>query len=299
MMRLISFILLSTLLASGCVRVQKQGPQIPAPNATQKIAKAKASLKEKQKSFSPSNPPEILGGIIQSDSWIIYKDKQQEEFKGNVSYDNGMYVFKSDYALSDRAKQQFSASGNVFLKQNDSNGSFYEVYTDYALYRYKAQKVRLKAAEGKRIKLVYSDEKQQKITAFSKTSSVDLATKVFILEGDVLVERPTEQGMEKFTAQKAIFDQIKMFGKLEGNAVLSDEQRTLQADKVVYDRSQNRSYAEGSRPLLTGKMEQGDFAIIADKVESDNEAKKIIMNGKVQGWLVSPKLNDSPINAKF
>ena len=86
---------------------------------------------------------------------------------------------------------------------------------------------------------------------------------------------------------------------LSGKAELSDTQRTLMADTIVYDGEKNHSTAYGSRPLLSGTSEQGTFAIIADKVESDNAGRQVTLDGKVQGWVVSPQLNDSEINDKF
>ena len=69
----------------------------------------------------------------------------------------------------------------------------------------------------------------------------------------------------------------------------TDSQRTLEAETIVYDGAQNASYAYGARPLVHGTTEQGTFAVIADKVSADNEGNKITLDGKVQGWMVSPQ----------
>ena len=128
----------AAFLLSGCKTVRAEGPTLKIPPAKPHLDQAKHSLKNK-KDAAATLPP-VLGGLVSSDSWVIYKDKQQEEFKGNVSYDNGVYAFRSDYALSERAQSRFSASGNVYLKQVEPNGPVYQAYADRARYNYKTQK---------------------------------------------------------------------------------------------------------------------------------------------------------------
>ncbi len=82
------------LCAGACHPVRISGPAVPTLYPKAAVTQAKKSLAPKK--ISVSNMPEVLGGIIQSDSWVIYKDKQQEEFKGHVSYDSERYVFRAD-----------------------------------------------------------------------------------------------------------------------------------------------------------------------------------------------------------
>ena len=280
---------------NGCKTVHVQGPEIPVPAAKPKIADAKKTIKSK----TPTELPAVLGGIVQSDSWIIYKDKQQEEFSGNVSYDNGTYQFRADYALSERAKNRFTARGNVYLKQNDSQGTSYEAYAHYARYNYKNQQGFLRSSASKQIKLIFTDEKKQTGTAWADKGSFDLAQKIFSLEGNVRVERPTPAGKETLTAQKATFKQLVNYAVLEGDAKITDGLRTLEAETIIYDGNKNYSYAYGARPIAYGRNEENTFAIIADKVSADNEGNQLILDGKVQGWVVAPKLNKSEINSQF
>ena len=284
-------------LSAGCRTIKKEGPEVTMPSAPRKIATAKHSLKNKK--LKANDIPPVLGGIVQSDSWVIYKNEQKEEFKGHVSYDNSIYVFKADYALSERALNRFSARGNVYLRQNEPDGSFYEAYCDKANFNYKAQQGTLTADKKRFIKLVYSDEKKQTVTATARKATFDLEHKIFTLEKDVRVERPTPEGTQVFTSQKATFKQLEDYAILEGNATLTDGQRTLEAETIIYDGAHNASYAYGARPLAHGTTEQGTFAIIADKVQSDNEGQQIHLDGQVQGWFVSPKINESDINTKF
>ena len=292
------FVLLfaAAVFTSGCKTVHIEGPEIKIPPAKKRLNLAKNSLKNKTQNMQL---PPVLGGLIASDSWVIYKDKQQEEFKGHVSYDNGVYTFRADYALSERAKNRFTAEGNVYIKQAEPGAPVYEAYANYARYNYKTQKGILTAAKKSEIRLIYQEGSEPPVTAYAQKASFNLADGIFILEGDVRVERPTPEGLQTLKAQKAEFKEQQSHLTLSGKAELSDTQRTLMADTIVYDGEKNHSIAYGSRPLLSGTSEQGTFAIIADKVQSDNEGRKITLDGKVQGWVVSPQINEAEINDKF
>lgn len=284
-------------LAACATKIQTRPDAVTVPEAKPKLQAAKQSLKNKQQ--AATQVPPVLGGLVQSDSWVIYKDKQQEEFKGHVSYDNDYYSFRSDYALSERALSRFSARGNVFLRQKAEDGTIYEAHASRAVYNYKTQKGHLYGSAKKPVKLVYSSPKENTVTATAENADFDLTERIFILQKDVRIERPTETGLQTLTAQKATFKQAQDYAILEGDARLTDGERTVLAETIIYDGQKNTSYAYGARPLAYGTTEQGTFAIIADKVQSDNEGHKILLDGQVQGWLVSPQINDSPINSKF
>ena len=276
------------LLAGACRTVKIETPA---------LSQAKKSLAPQK--LSSRDLPATLGGLVQSDSWVIYKDKEQEEFVGNVSYDNGAYIFRADYALSDRAKHTFSARGHVFLRQNNPDSSFYQAQADRGTYNYQTQQGQLTAQGKTPVTLIYRDEKGQTTTATARKAQFDLNQKIYVLEKEVYLERPTPTGVQTMTAQKATVKQLQNYMRLEGKATLSDGKRTLAADTMIYDGQNNASYAYGDRPLLQGSSEQGTFAVIADQIQSDAEGKQIHLDGKVQGWLVSPEINDSTLNTKF
>ena len=290
-------LLTAGLLAGACRATRVQGPPVNPPQAKPKLHEAKKAFSPKK--LSSGDLPEVLGGIVKSDTWIIYKEKKQEEFSGRVSYDNGAYTFRADYALSDRARNTFFARGNVFLRQQNKDGSFYESYSRQARYNYYTQQGQLDGTAQHPVRLVYHTEKNETLTALARKATFDLAQKIYILQGDVHIERPTPQGTQILTAQKATFKQQDEYALLEGNATVTDSQRTLHAKTIIYDGKNNTSYAQGDRVLASGKTEQGTFAIIADNVQSDNEGQKIDLNGHVQGWFVSPRINESKINTKF
>lgn len=63
----------------------------------------------------------LLGGMVKSDKWIIRKDSFEEEFIGNVHYENEMYKISADKALSKRKDKTYELSGNVFLSRTENN----------------------------------------------------------------------------------------------------------------------------------------------------------------------------------
>ncbi len=295
-MRLYPWISL-VLVVTGCRGVQVQTPtETVTRPAKQTLAQKKSALSQRKQ--AAAQLPEVLGGIVQSDEWVIYKDKEQEEFTGHVFYDNGAYTFKSNYALSDRKNHTFTASGNVYAKQKDAQNTIYEAYADYARYNYQTGKGILKSTTKNPVRLILTDSTQQ-VTAQAKQISFDTNQQIFILTGNVDAKRTTVEGTQIMKADKATLKQLEDYLLLEGNAVLADDLRTLQADTVIYDGAHNQAHAYGARPLATGSTEQGTFAIIADNISSDAEGNVVTLDGKVQGWIVSPELNNNKINTKF
>ena len=293
--RLISALFFSLLLGA-CHTVAVQTPAVEPPPQAQRLKLARAQLKEKKQ--TAREIPPILGGMVKSDNWIIYRTEQKEEFEGNVSYDNGSYLFKADYALSERAKNRITARGSVYVRQNEQDGSAYEAYAHKVQYNYKTQKGEAYASpDATPVKVIYTDEKQQLTTALADHISFDLDTDTFELSGHVRIERPSKDGTQRISADKVIIRQTDNFIELAGNAALTDERYRLRADTIVYDGANNSVYAKGSRPLMEGTAEQGTFAIIADEAVSDSEGGKVERNGHVQGWLVSPELKKAEKSA--
>lgn len=281
-------------LAAACATVKQEGPAVPAPGP--KISRAKDALKRKTPKF---NAPQTLGGLIASDSWTVYPEKQQEEFKGHVSYDNGIYTFRADYALSDRAQSTFSAAGNIYIKQAEKNGPLYEVKADDGHYNYKTGKGRLSARKNRFVYLTYQDAQGTATHAQARKAEFDTNTKTYRLYQDVTITRPTPAGTATVTAERVLARQNDQYAVLEGGVQLSTPQYTMTADTLVMDGKNNKSYAFGSRTLLQGQTEQGQFAVIADRAEAENETRLLSLKGKVQGWLVSDEINKAEINDKF
>ncbi len=297
-MRSCILLLFISLFLNACYRTQVKAPSVQnIPQPKQALAQKKEVLQKKKK--SASKLPEVLGGIVKSDEWIIYKEQEQEEFKGHVFYDNGQYVFKANYALSDRKQHSATARGNVYLKQKELHEpTTYEAWADHAYYNYKTGKGFLKSTSKTPARLQLTDTAQT-VTATAKHISFDTLSQIFILTGNVHAKRITPDGTQTLQADKVTVKQLENYVRLDGNAVLDDDQRTVQADTVIYDGEHNHSTAYGARPLATGSTEQGTFAIIADTVTSDAQGTVVTLDGRVQGWVVSPELNNNKINQKF
>ena len=279
---------IGVLLLSACYSVKVQAPEVQTPERVNKIKQTRSQIKER--THTSREIPPVLGGLVQSDDWVIYTDEKKEEFSGHVFYDNGVYTFKADYALSERAQNRLSARGNVYVKMTEKDGSFYEVFADKVQYNYKTQKGEVWSSKKAPVKMIYGDAKKQITTAFAGHVSFDLAENTLVLQDNVRLERPSADGTQHLTAQRVSVRQDDRFVRLEGGASFADDKHALQADSVVYDGVNNQAYADGGRVLAQGGAEEGTFAIIADKAESDSEGNVIILNGNVQGWLVSPEL---------
>ena len=147
------FIVIPFLLSACTKTVQVRDTQVQATPVKNRIKQVKQSFYDKKTTHKEI--PSVLGGIVKSDRWTIYKDKQQEEFSGNVFYDNGVYSFKANYALSERALHRITAKGNVYLKQKENDTS-YEAYADWARFNYKTQHGSLNTTHKNHfLKLIY------------------------------------------------------------------------------------------------------------------------------------------------
>lgn len=288
--------LLFTLQACHTVRVETPTVEQLPEKPRQTLQEKKDALKNKQK--SASQVPEVLGGIVQSDQWTIYKEEQQEEFTGHVFYDNGIYTFKAGYALSDRKKGTVTARQDVYLKQHARKAPSYEAWADYAHYNYQTGKGVLKSTSKNPARLRLQDDTQT-ITARAKHISFDTNAQIFVLTGNVYAQRTVAEGTQTVQADKATFKQLENYLLLDGHASLKDDQRTLEADTIIYDGEHDHARAFGARPLATGTTQQGTFAIIADNVTSDAQGNVVTLDGQVQGWVVSPTLNENKVNRQF
>ncbi len=291
------FFLCVLLGLAGCYTVRT-----PLPDAKEVTQTAQKTWQDKKQALTKKHTaptfPESLGGILQSDQWAIYREQEQEEFTGHVSYDNGIYTFKSAYALSDRKNHTVTARGNVYLKYKEPTGSTYQAYADRARYHYQSGKGQLKSTSKNPVKLILT-EPEQTVTALAQQVDFDTTAQVFILTGHVHVTRVTPKGTQTMQARKITLKQNEDYVYLDGDAVLSDGLRTLQANSVLYNGAKNEARATGARPLVTGSAEQGTFAVIADEVASDAQGNVVQLNGRVQGWLVSPELNKHKANTQF
>ncbi|MDR0735047.1 MAG: LptA/OstA family protein [Elusimicrobiota bacterium] len=202
------------------------------------------------------NMAALLGGMVQSDSWIIRRDKAEEEFIGNVRYDNDLYKIRADRGLSQRALRVYTLQGNVYAAREDKTSKEY-----------------IKAD-----KIFYDQARDSGYALPKKNAQLELGHDVknggpaYRLYGDRLDFRA------KFTSYK-----------LSGWAELGDEDNTLYSREMAFDLNTGIFQASGGRPLLTGFTDDGDYAIAADKITADTRARRYSAQGRVQGWVAPAK----------
>lgn len=302
----VSFVLALSLVLGGCFSIrdtQTISATTPALDLAKTAAGQKVQEFQKKKeknSSSEQQLPELLGGVVSSDRWVVYKEKQEEEFEGNVRYDNGIYLFKSDYALSQRKQNAITAKGSIRIRKKEPSGAYYEVYAEQLFYNYKTGQATIQAAKGKRITLVYKNEQGDLITALARKAVINTKKQTALLTGKVLVIHVDKLGKKAtLNADQISADKLANHAVLQGNAVAKNEDYSVKSDRIEYDGPSQMAYAYGNRPLATGKTEDGTFAIIADKVSAETDTRKINLSGQVQGWVISDQINSSQANKTF
>lgn len=194
----------------------------------------------------------LLGGMVQSDRWIIRKDKFEEEFIGNVHYENDIYKIHADRALSKRKAQTYTLEGNVFASRSEKDT--------------KAQISAHKIFYNKKSDLGYAEPK--------KGGSLDL---IYII------------GKNKFrlNGNKLAFAGKGSSFKIEGDAELHDINNTLYAENMAFDTKTGIFEAYGRRPVFWGFNDEGDYALQADNMTVLTKEKQIKAQGRVRGWITS------------
>lgn len=196
----------------------------------------------------------LLGGMVKSDKWIIRKDSFEEEFIGNVHYENEMYKIAADKALSKRKDKTYELSGNVFLSRTEDNAT-----------------ITLNAN-----RVFYN---QKKDTGFANSSK----------KAQVKIVYTTPENVYTLLANKVEFSNKANFFRATGKVQLSDKENTLKAEEVTFNRISGIFEALSVRPLILGKNKDGSYALEADKIIVDTKTRKFKATGKPQGWLTMEK----------
>ncbi len=196
----------------------------------------------------------LLGGMVKSDKWIIRKDSLEEEFIGNVRYENEMYKLFADKALSKRKAKTYELNGNVFLSRTADN----TVLT----------------LTAKRV--FYNQNKDSGFANGSKKAQVKVVYQ-------------TPENTYTLFADKVEFSKQATFLKASGKVKLSDKENTLNAQNVTFDRISGIFEALDVRPLMVGKNQDGSYALEADKIIVDTKNGQFIAEGNAQGWLTWSK----------
>lgn len=193
----------------------------------------------------------LLGGMVQSDKWIIRKDKAEEEFTGNVKYENDIYKITADKVLSQRALFTYTLSGNVFARRSQ-DGSTLTLTANKVVFN---QKQDYGYAQG-------TQKKQVHLKLYNEADIFNLYADKLNFGG-------------KFTGFEA-----------QGDCEINDLDNTLYAGKMTFDTQTQVFTAQESRPLFFGYNADGDYALQADTITADNKNGIYTAQGRVQGWIV-------------
>jgi lipopolysaccharide export system protein LptA len=196
----------------------------------------------------------LLGGVVQSDSWIIRKEKFEEEFTGNVRYKNDIYDIRADKALSKRKEQSYLLGGNVSASRSQ----------DGVKARITAQKFFYNKLKDEGYALC---GKNKQISAVYETGGAS-----YKLYGDRF------DFSNKFTLYK-----------ITGHAELDDLNNTLYARQITFNNVTGVFEASGGRPLFWGFSDDGDYALQADAIIAATKEGRVTAKGRVQGWVTAAK----------
>ena len=196
----------------------------------------------------------LLGGMLKSDKWIIRKDAMEEEFKGHVRYENERYKLLADKVLSKRKVKKYELTGNVLLSRKDGSTT-----------------LTLTAAR------VYYD--QNKDTGLANAAKKKQVKVVYV----------TPDNTYTLLADKVEFSKQASFCKATGNVKITDKENSLKAQSATFDRISGIFEALPQRPQVSGKNEDGSYALEADKIIVDTKNGTIKAVGTAQGWLTLKK----------
>ena len=196
----------------------------------------------------------LLGGMVKSDKWIIRKDSFEEEFIGNVHYENEMYKISADKALSKRKDKTYELSGKVFLSRTEDD-TVLTLNANRVFYNQKKDKGFAERSNKAQVKIVYT----------------------------------TPENVYTLLANKVEFSNKANFFKATGKVQLSDKENTLKAEEITFDRITGIFEALSARPIMLGKNKDGSYALEADKMIVNTKTGKFNAIGTPQGWLTLEK----------
>lgn len=240
-----------------------------------KLAGSRPSLAS-SRSRSPS--PKLKGSIVRSDKWIIRREKGEEEFQGNVSYHQGGYRFKSDWALYRKKSGHWKARGNVYCSMTWDDGAKAECYGDHGEYFQDT-------GQG----AVFSDEQDSPL-------SRGIGRRQSLPNGKGRVEVSycgPDHGTWHSYSDRATLNKPESLLTLLGNVLIKSATMQAMSDSAVYDNLESVLTLSGGYPVAYGATEGGydyTFAIQGDTIKIYSKPlEKMTAYGKVQGWLRNKK----------
>ncbi len=231
-----------------------------------------------------SLPPGLLGGMLKSDSWKIYKDKQTEEFEGNVRYDSEFYKLRAAKAVSNRADNIFTLNKNVYLFNKDVAGTTAEVTADNIVFNLNTAQGTAREGNKTPLKIVYTTAGNT-LEANGKTGVFNTAKETLNLKDNVKIKYTAPEDFILAFANTAFIDRKNEVLDLSGNVSLDSREYSVQAHNVKMDNKANYLIISGGRPVVSATKENFDIAMQSEKIEMDTLNKKIKAQGRINGWI--------------
>lgn len=234
-------------------------------------------------------PEGLLGGMLKSDKWTILKDKKIEEFTGNVRYDSEFYKLRAGHAVSDRAKNVFTLTTDVYLMNKDTDGQTAEVTADNIVFNLNTFSGTAREGNKTPLTIVYSADGYT-LEASGKKAAFNTARESLDLDGNARVKYTTPEDFLLGFSGKAFINRTAGTLLLEDNVNLDTSMYSAAADRVYVDRVSGELEISGSRPVLTADKEEFLLVIQAEKFEGDLNARAFRGTGKINGWIQQREL---------
>ncbi|MFH1618342.1 MAG: hypothetical protein ABIG11_00395 [bacterium] len=215
------------------------------------------AVESKKTSFSS---PSLAGGVVRSEKWIIRRDKGEEEFEGNVSYNQGGHQFKADWALYRKNLGRWDAKKNIYGSRLWPDGSRTQCYGDSAEF-FQESLPDGRQAGGRSI--VYAGES---------------------LRVKLIHEEPS-YGIWNSLSDKAVLEQKNSTLHLSGNVFFTREDMQSWSDTAIYDNLSSTLFLTGGPPVMTGIRNKYDLAMQAESITLLRYPEKITGRGNVRGWV--------------
>jgi len=195
--------------------------------------------------------PNVLGGVVRSDKWIIRRKAGEEEFIGDVSYKNPFYAVSADWAMFRRKRGIVDLKGKVHGTKIEKTGAQTESFSHTATYNLNSNTALLKPKSDETVKVIHTDPKRGKWTADAKSAFFNEKKSTVILSQDVKIKGEEVSSLSK----QAVYDYKAAFFQFTGV------------------------------PVIWGSHNKSDFAITGDSATASAYYNDISITGAVKGWV--------------
>ena len=198
---------------------------------------------------------QIAGGVVQSDEWVVRRDKNEEEFTGHVRFDRARDHGQSDWALYEKGKGLWKLKGGVHGLRETEKGEILELWADEADYHMDSKDGRARGTKDR--------------MRFRRT---------FTRKGQPVVWDGT--------AQEAVWNGGDQRMRLLGGVTVDGADIFLRSRAAVWDQATRKGELQGGRPVGRFSGERYVSACQADVIGVSDDPQTIEAHGGVTGWFV-------------